>query len=273
MDNRNQFDVAFGYYDDDQLSGWFSKLKKKIKKVVKKIDSKILPDKLEKFKNKVKKSKIVKVAAAAAAIYFTGGAALTAVKAGAAKLAASGAGKALITGAKLVGSGAAKVATSSVTSNLIKTGIQMSMQSKAAQMGVPITNAMEYNPNAQTLPVTGTAQYAAELAQMANDPRYASVLNQMRADGYTDAQIAEAWIKSKTAGELVAPKVAQAIYPKVYSAVSQAGATPQEAQEYATYESAKFADKATTDAQKSIDMKTILLVGVPIILALMNQNS
>jgi hypothetical protein len=90
-----------------------------------------------------------------------------------------------------------------------------------------------------------------ELSQaIATNKEFGSIVGQLRAEGYSDAEILQHWRESKTAYEATVPQVARTVAPAVYAEARSAGMPIEYAKQYAEDESYNIAEEVVSEQQK-----------------------
>jgi hypothetical protein len=220
----NKFDENLGYYEGDGL-GFLKKLTKKIAKPFKKVGRKVLPSSVRKIGRKIDKSGLGKIAAGAAALYFAAPLAMGAIKSMGAKAAMGKALTTVKTGTKLISA-----------ANTLK---NVSAAGSAGAAAGAVEHAVMMN-----------AQDGLELSQaIAGNREFANVVAQLRAEGYSDAEILQHWRESKTAYETALPAVARTVAPAVYAEARSAGMPVEYAKQYAEEEAELLAAEAVKEQQ------------------------
>lgn len=248
--NANPFDLALGYYDDDDgLDGLWSSIKKEARRFEKKVNKarrslykKTLPgsvaDKLIKLEKNPKIRKAVKVAAVAAGAYFAGPAILAGLKTAGAAAApyVKGAGSLIVKGAGGVAKGAASVA---------KFGTKLlATQATAQQVLGPRTPGI-----------------MAGVDEISQTPEFMGTYGELESQGYTPEQIAQIWGNSQTYRNTAIPSIAQAIYPDIASTYENAGIPPGIARPAAEEEAIRQADDAVTRQNQKGNVLIPLAIG------------
>lgn len=240
----NKFDAGLGYYDG--MGGIGSSLKKALKKVgkgiktglssinekrldvrhaAKKITDKIKPDALKKIENKVRevgreadRKGITKLAAAAALSVVSMGGATPALAA--AMAAAKG-----YAVKKLGESGAKDYATVKATEQQLRNEAQA-----AATLGEAVRSL----------------------------PEFQSIIDGLRAEGYSDADIAAHWVESRAYYETALVAATDAVYPAVLQETVDAGVPAQWQQPIAEQASLDIANNAVKQVQSETTGKSLL---------------
>lgn len=259
----NLFDELNGIEEEGtELNGFFKKLKKKVKSAVKsvrnvtsKVGRKVLPSAVRKVGRQLDKAGITKIAAGAA-LMFVGGPAIAAGLKGT-KLASLGA----------KGLSLAKSAASAVKLKSVAGGVKTA----AGLIGSANAYKSKQQQAAQAQQAEQVAQqkvnYAGQLAVAAGEsPEFAQAVAQFRAQGYSDEQILQHWIESKSYYLAAVPEVAQTVYPQVKQTVLQNGFTGDTANELALQESYRIADEEVKKVQSNATNLTPLLIGGALLL-------
>lgn len=154
--------------DDSNMSGFFSKIKKKLRKVTRKIGKKVIPRKvyrsLSRFESKHRKKlkKIGAVAVAATGAYFAGPKILSAVKG---------------LGGKAVANAAAKPVVKAYVSNTIKNTYTRKQQKKMIAKMKKLTNEqILMDPEIQMLSKQIASAKAKSMHSNANDKMAAAIV-------------------------------------------------------------------------------------------------
>lgn len=247
----NPFDTL-GMYDGE-LSGVFSKLKKglkKIEKTHKKMRKKVLPKKVVKATDKIRKNKYVRGAALAVATVFA------APVVGAALGIGAGAGAGAIT---------AKGIATTVGKSLIKTKLQSAVKKKLTKK-----QQRALKKHAEKTALTSNPEAVATIANaVASSPEVAEVIANMRAQGFSDVQIADAWKNSDAYKTAATSAVSQAVYPSVKSEYIAQGVPEMQAREMAEATTAEIAEDAVNTGGKT-GVGAALAVGLPLLMFLAN---
>lgn len=288
--DSNEFD-SLGYYDDE-LGGFFKKLKKrvkkrfkKIKKVVKKVNKlrrkirrKIVPKKIRKFEKKVAKNKIVRgVALAVGSIYL--GPAMGALMGGA----GWGGAAAAMKGVALK-SAVAKAALKKVASKGVSKLVKKRYVKRAKKKQKKVLNVMQkriadkqqrYNNHMLTVAKSQPTKKDMDLAKaldtkvdnIAASPEYREVIASYKAQGLSNKQILEKWGDSKAFKNIALNEGMKIAVPQFYRQYRQEGYQPQEARVMAVNEGARVT-KNQVSKTTNTDISKILAIGIPVAIAL-----
>jgi len=249
-------------HDDEQLNGFLSKIAKgirnvgrKVRKVVKKVTPKPLRKVIEKVEaegRRLDKKGITKklaIAAIGVAGLVVGGPAIAAGL----KTAAGAAGSIIAKGGALAVKGISAAATAAKAvgvANLVKTGVSIAQAKQTAQQEAYTAADQAYQETKAT----------EQLAQVIGaNPKFAEVVQQLRAQGYSDDAILQHWVESKTYYEQAFSAVAETVYPQLYNYGVQAGLPPQAAEYYAASETEQIADEAINKVRSEFTGAPILI--------------
>lgn len=187
----NPFDL--GGYDNQNMGGFFSKIKKAVKKVgkavektVKKVTPKPIMNAARKVKAEVLRSPIAQAGVMIAGSILIGPAA-----------------QALFGN---VGSAVVSKTLTTAASAATKRGLTAAIQS-----GVANKQNAAANKELQKQIATTSAMTAA----MAKDPDFIKIVVRMRGEGKTDSQIIDAWSKSQTATVAAQSQVVKTLLPQI----------------------------------------------------------
>lgn len=258
----NPFD-QLGYSD---MSGFFGKVKKawgKAKKNVEKVRNKIekvtgthkIHKKIRKVGTKIGRNDAVRMAAAIAAAYFVGPAAIAALKTAAASGVSAFTSTAAKFGLKFTGStllkhGAKTVATTAIKQQLAK------KQIKAANRHTEKLTKLQLNQDAKMIEQLGTS------------PEFLKIYETLKAKGYDDRAIMNYWGSSAQFRNAAVPEITQTILPTLQAAYQNEGWSQKAAYDAALVDADNIAEEEVKKAG-GIDAKTILMVAVPAITALL----
>lgn len=264
----------------------FSKAFKKVKDAVKKVDKKlgidkvkkaIGLDKVEKATDKailqtaaeIKRSPVAQAALVAGAVMVAGPAGLALAKS---------AGGAIVGGLSKVGGALATVAKSGAVKAIVGgVGKVAAVGGKAlatqalTQMAQGAGAPQQYQ---QYMTDKTGPRIDSAINDIANDPRYAALVAQMRAQGYSDEQIAQYWATSEAYRQAAVPAIAQTVYPQAYAAYQQQGYSPAMAQDMAYKTSDMVAEDTVTKIQDKMSGMDWLKIGLPVaamLLTLVNR--
>lgn len=106
-------------------------------------------------------------------------------------------------------------------------------------------------------------KFDAAIAEMKSSPDYKSVYDKMKADGYTDVQIAQAWLTSKPVKEVATAATADTIYPIAYRQAVSAGIP--EPQLVAAGASLQAAENAVNQQKGSSNVWPLVLTGISLL--------
>lgn len=230
---RNLFDQLDGHHEA-QMHGLFSKLKKAVKKVGRKIDKA-----RKKIGRKLDKSGFNKLAAGVALAVVGGPAIVGAVSKGGAAIKAAG-----------IGAKGLKLATTASKALAVANTVKGATKS-SAKVG-----------RDQTMHNVYVAQQLGEA--MGQSPKFKEAVERYRMEGYSDEQILQHWIESKSFYQNAVPAVQKAIMPQMVQQIQaqNPGIPPKLARDVALVESAETADKAVKDLQSGQIIKTLLPIGL-----------
>lgn len=256
----NRFDQQLGYYHDPQLNGFLSKIGRSIEKAVKKVNNTvkekirtpiakaIVPSSVRELGRKMDEKGVNKVIGAVAASIFApyaAGALVGASGAAAGSLAA----KAITTGVSL--------AASQVSTAALKSGMQDYATVKATEQAM-----------------REESKVAAELAEaVAAVPEFQRVIEGLRAEGYTDAEIAAHWAESRTYYETATMAAANTVYPAVLQEAQTLGIpnAPDVAAQTAVYMAEQGVQQVQAEAKAAAQtplqklLPIALLVGLAVL--------
>lgn len=252
---NNVFDQLSGIHDGPDGLGFLKKLKKGIKSAVKsikkvrsKIAHKILPNSVIKLGKKVDKAGLTKIAAGVA-LAFVGGPAIMAGLKGAGGIAASAAGKA---GALIKGG----VAAAKTASGVVATVSQI----KGGAGG---------DADAAQAEALRQAQISAEVAKAAGaNQAFQQAVAQLRSQGYSDEEILNHWIESRTYYEQAVEAATRAVYPQAVQQYQAAGYPNDMAIAYGAQDALNIAETEVKQVQNQASGGG-LLIPAGIILALL----
>ena len=261
---KNLFDQLSGIDGPQSMSGPFSFIEKGIKKAVKsvrkvtsKIAKKVLPSKIREIGRKLDKSGFNKI---------VGGIALAMVGVpalgGAGGIAAKGASIAS-KGLSIAKSGigvAAKVGAAVAKSSIVKT-VATTAVTTAANAAI---QAKQMEAQAAVEASQQAAVKAAQTAQqlnsaMAQNTAFRDAVSQLRSEGYSDDEILQHWLESRTYYDAAVAQATQTVYPQVLQQVEAMGVPHSEAQDIATMESYNIAQKGVNQVKNELSGKSLLL--------------
>lgn len=104
--------------------------------------------------------------------------------------------------------------------------------------------------------VTANQQTAALNQQIANDPQFSSIVQNMLAQGATQQQIADAWATSDAYRKVATPQIANTIMPQIEQSLIGQGMDPLEAREQAAF-------LAHQTASGTVDQLQAKAAGIP----------
>ena len=230
---QNLFDQLDGHHEA-QMHGLFSKLKKAVKKVGRKIDKA-----RKKIGRKLDKSGFNKLAAGVGLAIVGGPAIVGAISKGgaAAKAAALGA-----KGIKIAGTASKTIAAVNAVKGATKSGAKVGRD--------------------QTMHNVYIAQQLGEA--MGQSPKFKEAVERYRMQGYTDEQILQHWIESKSFYQNAVPAVQKAIMPQMVQQIQtqNPGIPPKLANDVALIESTETAENAVKGLQNEQTLKTLLPIGL-----------
>lgn len=264
----NLFDELNGLNVDQNLDGLLSKVARKVRKATRKVRKaarKITPKPLRKVMNKLEAegrrmdrkglTKKLAIVAAGVGLAFVGGPAIIAGLKGAGGIAAKGVGLA----AK--GIGAAKgVIGATTVSNVVKTG----MQYKAAKDQMKMEDAMATQQAQEELAATRGLTQA-----IGQTPEFRQVVDELRSQGYSDTEILQHWVESKTYYQSAVAQATQTVYPQIKQSYVDYGMSEDDADTYATVEAHKIATQAVDEVKSKVTGGNLLLPAALLIFSLM----
>lgn len=255
--NRNLFDQQLGYYEPHNL-GFIKKLGRSIEKAVKKVNKVVkdnirtpiakatVPSSVRELGRKMDEKGVNKVIGAVALSVF-----------------APYASGALV--------GASGAAAGSLTATAIKGGVALAAsQGATAALKSGLTDYA--TDKATRAAVKEGARVADEIAAaIAAVPEFGHVVDALRAEGYTDAEIAAHWAESRTYYEAATAAAANTVYPAVLEeAVHMGLPNPQQvAGQTAVYMAEqgvqRVVDDATGQSTFSKVLPLALILGVALL--------
>jgi hypothetical protein len=258
MRRQNAFDQQLGYYyGDPHLNGFLSKIGRSIEKAVKKVNNVVkdnirtpiakatVPSSVRELGRKMDEKGVNKVIGAVAVSIFApyaAGALVGASGAAAGTLAA----KAITTGVGL--------AASQVSTAALKSGMQDYATVKATEQAM-----------------REESKVAAELAEaIAKVPEFQKVVDGLRAEGYTDAEIAAHWAESHAYYEAATMAAANTVYPAVLAEAETLGLpNPQAvAGQTAVYLAQQGVERVQAEAQAAAESPLQKLLPLAVIAGL-----
>jgi uncharacterized glyoxalase superfamily protein PhnB len=294
----NEFDTLGEY--DDELGGFFKKIRKRvkkrlkhhkrnfkrIKKVVKKVNHvrrkvrrKFHPKFLRKFEKKASKNKVVRgVALAVGSIYL--GPAMGALMGGGGFAGAAAAMKGVALKSALAKAALKKLATKGA-SKLVK----RRYKKRAKKKNKKIANAMKkriaekqlrYKNHMLMLAKSKPTQKEllaakaldAKVNRIGASPEYREVIASYKAQGLTNKQIIQKWGESQSFKNIALHEGMKVAVPQLYRQYRQQGMPAQEAQAMAMQEGARLTEVQVAKTSGAGDMGKILAIGIPVALAL-----
>lgn len=239
----NRFDKGLGYYEPG-MGGFLSKIGKKLEKAVKKVNNKVkdvirrpiakatVPSSVRKLGRKMDEKGINKVIGAVALSVFAPGI-------GAAVAGSMGAaGGALAAGAV---KGAVGMAIGKAATATAKSGMTDYSTVKATEQAM-----------------RDEAKVAEEIAAAIRTlPEFQGVVDGLRAEGYTDAEIAAHWAESSTYYTSAVAAAANTVYPAVLQEAQSEGIP--NAPEVAAQTSVMMAEQGVKQVQNQVTGKSALL--------------
>lgn len=119
------------------------------------------------------------------------------------------------------------------------------------------------------------AEHASFDAQiLSKDPSFADTIDKLRAAGYSDNQILSTWLNSQQYAQTAALNASRAVYPQILSQYQSAGIPQQQAQQMARTDAAVVGANSAAKAKQAatgIDAKTILMIALPTMAAIMSH--
>lgn len=275
---RNLFDELNGM-ENGQLDGFFSDAAKKVRKKTRKVRKavkKITPKPLRKIHDKIEAegrrmdrsglTKKLAIAAAGVGLAFVGGPAIMAGMKSAGGIVAKGAGL-----AKAGIASAAKGAAWTTTAGTVaKEGLKYKAQKDQAK-------AMEQQEQAYAAQQAEAEEEAAEglAAAMGETPEFREVVQRLRSEGYSDQEILQHWVESKTYYQNAVAAATDVVQPQIKQDYVHQGYNLEDAEDHSLVEAHEIATRGVDEAKKEIkkgDMSKLIIPALGVALMFMGNK-